>query len=74
MRYLVDPRVVDGSALVTGRAQPSRDRSTRGRDFRADGTIDVAEVRLAIPARSAAFQGTVEVRRVSVFWDTFSSL
>ncbi len=45
--YLVDPRVVDGTAWVTG-----ADRSgnhviglVAGRDFTADGTIEAAEVR-----------------------------
>ncbi|MDQ1366873.1 MAG: prolyl-tRNA synthetase, partial [Acidimicrobiaceae bacterium] len=47
MRYLVDPRVVDGSAWVTGADVPGRHviGLVAGRDFRADGTIDAAEVR-----------------------------
>ncbi len=51
VRYLVDPRVADGSTWVTG-----ADRSGRhviglvaGRDFRADGTVDVSEVRAGDP-------------------------
>jgi prolyl-tRNA synthetase len=47
MRYLVDPRVVDGSAWVTGADVAGRHviGLVAGRDFRADGTIDAAEVR-----------------------------
>jgi len=51
VRYLVDPRVVDGSAWVTGADAPDRHviDLVAGRDFRADGTIDVAEVRVGDP-------------------------
>ena len=47
IRYLVDPRVVDGTAWVTG---ADVDGShvldlVAGRDFTADGTIEAAEVR-----------------------------
>jgi prolyl-tRNA synthetase len=47
LRYLVDPRVVDGSAWVTGADAAGRHvvGLVAGRDFRADGLIDVAEVR-----------------------------
>jgi prolyl-tRNA synthetase len=47
VRYLVDARVVDGSAWVTGSDQPGRHviDLVAGRDFQADGMIDVAEVR-----------------------------
>ncbi|MYW93665.1 proline--tRNA ligase [Amycolatopsis rubida] len=47
VRYLVDPRVVEGSAWVTGADQ--RDHHVLdlvvGRDFTPDGTIEAAEVR-----------------------------
>jgi prolyl-tRNA synthetase len=48
VRYLVDPRVVEGSAWVTGADSPGRHLIdlVAGRDFRPDGTIDVAEVRV----------------------------
>jgi prolyl-tRNA synthetase len=51
MRYLVDPRVVAGSAWVTGADAPSRHvvGLVMGRDFEPDGTIDVAEVRAGDP-------------------------
>jgi prolyl-tRNA synthetase len=47
IRYLVDPRVVDGTRWVTGANDPGHHvvDLTAGRDFTADGTIDVAEVR-----------------------------
>lgn len=51
IRYLVDPRVVDGSAWVTGADQSGQHviGLVAGRDFTADGTIDVAEVREGDP-------------------------
>jgi prolyl-tRNA synthetase len=51
IRYLVDPRVVDGSAWVTGADQTGQHviGLVSGRDFIADGTIDVAEVREGDP-------------------------
>lgn len=51
VRYLVDPRVVDGSRWVTGADSPNRHviDLVAGRDFRADGTIDAAEVRVGDP-------------------------
>ena len=47
LRFLVDPRVVEGSAWVTGADAAGRHvvGLVAGRDFRADGVIDVAEVR-----------------------------
>lgn len=56
IRYLVDPRVATGTRWVTG-----ADRSghhvvdlVAGRDFEADGTIDVAEVRPGDPCPSCS--------------------
>ncbi|GAA4209086.1 proline--tRNA ligase [Microbispora amethystogenes] len=45
--YLVDPRVVAGSAWVTGANEPGRHAAhvVAGRDFQPDGTIEAAEVR-----------------------------
>lgn len=52
IRYLVDPRVVDGTVWVTG--ANLRDQHAlnvvAGRDFVADGTIEAAEVREGDPA------------------------
>lgn len=47
IRYLVDPRVVDGSEWVTGANEPGRHAAhvVAGRDFVADGTIEAAEIR-----------------------------
>ncbi|MFG1838359.1 proline--tRNA ligase [Micromonospora sp. NPDC049175] len=47
IRYLVDPRVVPGSAWLTGANEPGRHATdvVSGRDFTPDGTIEAAEVR-----------------------------
>ncbi len=47
VRYLLDPRVVSGTAWVTGANAPGRHvvGLVCGRDFTADGVIDVADVR-----------------------------
>jgi len=47
VRYLVDPRVVEGTAWVTGANAEQRHvlNLVMGRDFAADGTIEAAEVR-----------------------------
>ncbi|WP_370943344.1 proline--tRNA ligase [Amycolatopsis sp. cg5] len=47
VRYLVDPRVVDGTAWVTGADEKDHHvvDLLAGRDFVADGTIEAAEVR-----------------------------
>jgi prolyl-tRNA synthetase len=47
VRYLVDPRVVSGTAWITGADAPGRHVAglLAGRDFTPDGTIEAAEVR-----------------------------
>jgi len=47
IRYLVDPRIVDGTAWITGADTTGNHviNLTAGRDFTADGTIEAAEVR-----------------------------
>jgi prolyl-tRNA synthetase len=47
IRYLLDPRVVDGTSWVTGANVPGSHviGLVAGRDFTADGTIEAAEVR-----------------------------
>jgi prolyl-tRNA synthetase len=47
IRYLVDPRVAEGSRWVSGADQPGRHviDLVAGRDFTPDGTIEAAEVR-----------------------------
>lgn len=58
IRFLVDPRVVAGTAWVTGADQPGRHvvGLVAGRDFAPDGVLDVADVRDgdACPACGAA--------------------
>jgi len=50
--YLVDPRVVPGTAWITGANEPGRHvfDLVCGRDFTPDGTIEAAEVRDGDPA------------------------
>lgn len=64
IRYLVDPRVVPGSAWLTGGGQPGRYASgvVCGRDFSPDGTIEATAVRTGDPC-PACSQGTLEIRR-----------
>jgi len=47
IRYLVDPRVVDGTTWITGADAPGKHvvGLVAGRDFVPDGTIEAAEVR-----------------------------
>ncbi|HEX5017751.1 MAG TPA: proline--tRNA ligase [Actinomycetes bacterium] len=47
IRFLVDPRIVDGTAWVTGADETGRHvlDLVAGRDFTADGVIEAAEVR-----------------------------
>ena len=56
VRYLVDPRVVDGTAWITGADEPGRHvvGLIAGRDFVADGTIEAAEVRDGDPSPDGA--------------------
>ena len=47
VRYLLDPRVVEGTRWVTGADEPGKHvvDLVAGRDFTADGTIEAADVR-----------------------------
>jgi prolyl-tRNA synthetase len=56
VRYLVDPRVVDGTSWITGADQPGKHvvGLVAGRDFIADGTIEAAEVRDGDPSPDGA--------------------
>ena len=47
VRYLVDPRVVDGTSWITGADQPGKHvvGLVAGRDFTPDGTVEAAQVR-----------------------------
>ena len=52
VRYLVDPRIVEGTSWVTGANTYKKHvlDLVMGRDFTADGTIEAAEVREGDPA------------------------
>jgi prolyl-tRNA synthetase len=67
IRFLLDPRVVDGTRWVTGADQPGRHvlDLVAGRDFTADGTIEAAEVRPGdpCPACGATAGGTLQSAR-----------
>ncbi|MGW5319678.1 proline--tRNA ligase [Nocardia thailandica] len=56
VRYLVDPRVGEGSAWITGADSPGRHvvGLVVGRDFTPDGTIEAAEVRDGDPSPDGA--------------------
>jgi prolyl-tRNA synthetase len=56
IRYLVDPRVVDGTSWITGADEKGRHvvGLVAGRDFTADGTIEAAEVRDGDPSPDGA--------------------
>ncbi|SEQ22353.1 prolyl-tRNA synthetase [Mycobacterium sp. 88mf] len=56
VRYLVDPRVVDGTAWITGADAPNKHvvGLVAGRDFTPDGTIEAAEVRDGDPSPDGA--------------------
>jgi prolyl-tRNA synthetase len=51
IRYLLDPRIAEGTRWVTGANEPGRHviDLVAGRDFTADGTIEAAEVRFGDP-------------------------
>ncbi|MGV0792649.1 proline--tRNA ligase [Mycolicibacterium sp. XJ1819] len=56
VRYLVDPRVVDGTSWITGADAPGKHvvGLVAGRDFVPDGTIEAAEVRDGDPSPDGA--------------------
>jgi prolyl-tRNA synthetase len=63
VRYLVDPRIVPGTAWVTGADKPDHHvvDLVCGRDFTPDGTIEAAEVRAGDPAPDGS--GPLEAAR-----------
>ncbi|MTB86796.1 proline--tRNA ligase [Aeromicrobium senzhongii] len=63
IRYLTDPRVVDGTSWITGADQPGKHvfDLIAGRDFTSDGTIEAAEVRAGDPAPDGS--GPLELAR-----------
>ena len=56
VRYLVDPRIGDGTAWITGADEKGKHYVglVAGRDFTADGTIEAAEVRDGDPSPDGA--------------------
>ena len=56
VRYLVDPRIVDGTSWITGADEQGRHvvGLVAGRDFTPDGTIEAAEVREGDPSPDGA--------------------
>ena len=71
LRYLVDPRVADGTAWVTGANEPGHHvlGLVAGRDFTADGTIEAAEVRAgdACPSCGAALESARGIEMGHIF-------
>jgi len=63
IRFLLDPRVVDGTAWVTGANEHEKHvfHLVAGRDFVGDGLADIAEVRAGDPAPDGS--GPVELAR-----------
>ena len=63
IRYLLDPRVVEGTRWVTGANISGRHvfDLVAGRDFSADGTIEAAEIRAGDPAPDGS--GPLELAR-----------
>jgi prolyl-tRNA synthetase len=63
VRYLVDPRIVDGTAWITGADEQGKHvvNLVAGRDFTPDGTIEAAEVREGDPSPDGA--GTLVAAR-----------
>ena len=63
IRYLLDPRVVDGTAWITGANESEKHvfDLVKGRDFEADGMADIAEVRAGDQAPDGS--GPLELAR-----------
>lgn len=63
VRLLADPRVVDGTAWITGADAPQKHLVglVAGRDFTVDGYIEAAEIKAGDPSPSG--NGTVELAR-----------
>jgi prolyl-tRNA synthetase len=63
IRYLVDPRIVDGTAWITGADEKGKHvmHLVAGRDFTADGVIEAAEVHAGDPCPRCG--GALELAR-----------
>ena len=64
VRYLLDPRVVEGTRWITGANEPGRHvfDLVVGRDFTGDGTIEAADVRAGDPCPNC-HEGVLEMAR-----------
>jgi prolyl-tRNA synthetase len=64
IRFLLDPRVVDGTAWITGANEPGRHvfDLVAGRDFTGDGTVEAAEVFAGDPCPNCE-TGTLTIAR-----------
>ena len=64
VRYLLDPRVVEGTRWITGANEPGRHvfDLVVGRDFTGDGTIEAADVRAGDPCPNC-HEGLLEMAR-----------
>ena len=62
IRYLLDPRIADGTAWITGANEPGKHvfGLVAGRDFIADGVVEVANVREGDPAPDGSGPVTLE--------------
>ncbi len=63
VRYLLDPRVADGTAWIAGANVTGKHvfNLVKGRDFVADGIADIAEIRAGDPAPDGS--GPLEIAR-----------
>ena len=63
IRYLLDPRVVEGTSWITGANENEKHifDLVKGRDFSADGVVDIADVRAGDPAPDGS--GPLELAR-----------
>jgi prolyl-tRNA synthetase, family II len=63
LRYLLDPRIVDGTSWVTGANEDEKHvfGLVAGRDFTGDGWVEIADVRPGDPAPDGS--GPVELAR-----------
>lgn len=69
IRYLLDPQVADGTAWITGANEPGRHvfHLVAGRDFAADGTVEIADVRegdIAVDGTSVELARGMEIGHV----------
>ncbi len=80
IRYLVDPRIVAGTAWATGANEPGRHAVdvVCGRDFSPDGTIEAAEVRAGDPCphcgAALSIERGIEIGHIFALENRFSDV